>query len=247
MGQSSDDSPRPEQANLSTPQGESLVAAALAAANGKGPEHTELLMSRAEAAKAFEVSVTTFRRRFEGRLLAPIVGPDGVHYFRQNAVHELVVQRRGAAAPETYDGETASTVFRLFDEGAHPVEVVQRLRIHPRAVSAMHKEWVSLRGGYVVTGEVARQIASQPWMWGAFPICDGERLLANLRASAPRGACADCGAAVAEVCPACASRMAVKEAERRTAEARGRKEELEHQKRFAEWERDFSAARRRRV
>ena len=136
--------------------------------------------------------------------------------------------------------------LRLLEEGAHPVDVVLRLKIHPHAVSAMHKDWVSLRGGYVVTADVARQIASLPWMWGSFPIEDGEHLLANLRTSAPHGRCTKCADAVAELCPACSKRMLVADAEQRASDARRHREEQEEAKRTAEWERDFTAMRRRR-
>jgi hypothetical protein len=181
-----------------------------------------------------------------GRLLTPIVSADGAHFFRQDAVQELVIQRRSAASPDAYDAETAAAVFRLLEEGAHPVDVVLRLKIHPHAVSAMHKDWVSLRGGYVITADVARQIASLPWMWGSFPIEDGERLLANLRTSAPHGRCTKCADAVAELCPACSKRMVAADAEQRASDARRHREEQEEAKRTGEWERDFTAMRRRR-
>ena len=246
MSTSSENHQSPELPRAATTGEPPPVAVSLATPDGRLPDGGDALMSRAEAAKAFEVSVTTFRRRYEGRVLTPIVRADGSHFFRQEAVQELVIQRRSAASPGAYDGETAAAVFRLFEEGAHPVDVVLRLKLHPHAVVAMHKEWVSLRGGYVITAEVARQIASLPWMWGSFPIEDGERLLANLRTSAPHGRCTTCADAVAEVCPECAKRMAAAEAEQRGSDARRHREEQEEARRTAEWERDFAAMRRRR-
>jgi hypothetical protein len=239
------DNPGREPPSASPAADEAIPAAgSLAAIDGNLPDGHRL-MTRAEAAKAFEVSLTTFRRRYEGHILTPVVGPDGAHYFREEAVHELVIQRRSTATADAYDGETAATSFRLFEEGAHPVDVVLRLKVHPRVVRAMHREWVSLRGGYVVTGEIAQQIASLPWMWGSFPIQDGERLLANLRASAPHGLCAGCGDAVAQLCAACAKRMTVADAERRAAMERERREDLERAKRSSDWERDLAAIRKR--
>jgi hypothetical protein len=230
----------------STNAGTTAVAAPAATSDGKPHSEQEILLSRTEAAKACDVSVTTFRRRFEGRLLPAIVGPDGAHYFRQEKVQELVVQRRSVLAPGAYDGETAAFVFGLFAEGAGPVEVVRQLKLHPHAVAAMHKDWVSLQGGYVVSGDVAREIASLPWLCGAFPIDSGERLLENLRASARHTACRECGEIAAQVCPACAKRMSTKEAERRAAEIREQRDEAERRKRMTEWERDFRATQRRR-
>jgi hypothetical protein len=248
MGASSENTHDNEESASGTSAETTMTASTMATSESQESTEQErrMLLNRAEAAKAFDVSVTTFRRRYEGHLLTPIVGPDGVHYFRQEAVHELVVQQRAAAAPEHYNGETAATVFRMFEEGAHPVDVVTCHKLHPRTVAAIHKEWVSLRGGYVVTGEIARQIAALPWLWGAFPIRDGERLLANLRSSSPRGLCADCANAVAEICSECAKRLSMKEAERRVAEARAHREELESRKRMHEWETDFKALQKRR-
>jgi hypothetical protein len=213
--------------------------------NDPGRQLATRLLSRAEAAKAFDVSVTTFRRRYEGHTLQPIVGPDGAHYFRQEAVEELVIQKRGAAAVETFDAELAVTAFRLFEEGTEVVDVVLRLKVHPRTVAAIHREWVSLRGGYVVPGEVAREIEALPWMLGSRPVDSGAQLLENLKRSAPRRSCRDCNDVNPEICAECAKRLSVMLAERRATEARERAELSAHSRAMRDWDEMFKARTRK--
>ena len=144
------------------------VADRLTASTGK-------LLKRSEAARLLGVSTATVRR-MEGATLTPVLGPDGVHRFHEEHVRELVIHRV-RTIPESldaYDAEEAAAAFDLFDQDVHPVDVVKRTKLHPRAVAAMHREWVSLRGGYVVAGDTARQIAALPWLLGSRPIAAGE-------------------------------------------------------------------------
>ena len=142
-------------------------------------------------------------------------------------MRELAVELRAHAAeetPETYDAAMAAEAFEHFDQGVHPVDVVKRTRWDPRAVEAMHRQWVTMRGGYVVTAQQAKEIASLRWLVGSWPICNGEQLVKNLRQSVPHGPCTRCGedgaGALGEVCAECARAMSASEAERRAAEAR---------------------------
>src|SRR5260370_25176197 len=169
------------------------------------------LLKRREAANLLGVHESTVRRMEKESVLVPVRGPDGVHRFHEEHVRELVVQQRvrtTPAGPEAYDAETAVAVFELFDQEVHPVDVVKQLKLDPRAVAAMHRQWVSMRGGYVVTAEAGRQIAALPWLMGFRRIESGEDLLRCLRFGKPQGPCTKCGDALAEVWPGCALRMA---------------------------------------
>jgi hypothetical protein len=212
--------------------GEVAADAPLALPTGK-------LLGRTEAARAIGVSKTTFRRRFEGTVLKPEVGTDGVHRFREERVRELVIQRSATTeSPDAYDGTMAAEVFSLLDDGVHPVNVVKRLALDPRAVEAIHRQWASMRDTFVVTGSEAREIESLPWVAGRRPILDGRQLVESLSDADPR-LCAKCQDEHAALCIKCASAMSGGEAKRRSAEAREQDNERERQRRKGQWEREF--------
>jgi hypothetical protein len=211
--------------------GEVAPNAAVAVPSGK-------LLGRTEAARVIGVSKTTFRRRFEGTVLKPEVGVDGVHRFREERVRELVIQRSGTASPDAYDGAMAAEVFSLLDEGVHPVDVVKRLALDPRAVEAIHRQWASMRDTFIVTGNEAREIEALPWVAGSRPIRDGRQLVESLSDADPR-LCAKCQDDHAAVCVKCASGMSGTEAKRRGVEAREQGNERERQRRKGQWEREF--------
>jgi len=187
----------------------------------------DTLLTRSEAAAVLGRHASSVRRLEKKSQLVAELGADGVHRFRAGHVQELAVELRARVAegaPESYDASMAAEAFELFDQGVHPVDVVKRTRWDPRAVEAMHRQWVTMRGGYVVTAQQAKEIASLRWLVGSWPICNGEQLVKNLRQSAAHGPCTRCGedgtGALGEVCAECARSMSVSEAERRVAEAR---------------------------
>src|SRR5260370_5854647 len=157
----------------------------------------------------------------EGATLTPVLGPDGVHRFREEHVRELVIHRVRMVpeSPDAYDAEEAATAFDLFDQDVHQVDVVKRTKLHPRAVAAMYREWASMRGGYAVTGEIARQLAALPWLLGSRPICRGEDLLKCLRQTAPH-VCSRCEPASPELCAQCAKGLTVEDADRKVVATR---------------------------
>ncbi len=199
------------------------------------------LVTRAEAAAIMKTSRTTVRR-MEGSVLQPVVGQDGVHRFREEHVRQVVERRVRSvpAQPDTYDGATAATVFALFDEGLNGADVVKRCQLHPLAVSAMHRQWTLLRGGFAVDAETARQIAALRWLRADSPIGSGEELLAALRRTPPRE-CIDCGTDLAVCCSACARARQRTELERRAAREKAEKEAREHQERLRELDEQLAA------
>lgn len=205
----------------------------------------DTLLTRGEAAAVLGRHESSVRRLERKSRLVAEVGTDGVHRFRERHVRNLAVELRAHAAeapPEAYDASMASEAFADFDAGTHPVEVVKRMRWDPRAVEAMHRQWVTMRGGYVVTAEEARAIASLPWLMGSRPICSGADLVKNLRASMAHGRCQRCAEqgvdSPAEVCAECTRAMSVKEAERRLAAARALRAELQARRGWEDAESD---------
>src|SRR5688572_9826637 len=102
----------------------SVVHAAVVAV----PDDDDELLKRRETARVVGVSETTVRRWADRGVLTPIVGPDGVHRYRAGEVRELTVRKvkLGPLAPDEYDGAAAATVFRLLDDGVHPIDIVKR-------------------------------------------------------------------------------------------------------------------------
>ncbi len=72
------------------------------------------LVKRAEAARMLGMSVSTLRRQ-EGRLVSPIVGPDGVHLFDESEIRSVSVtvrHKQAIASSGPAAGEIAAEVFR---------------------------------------------------------------------------------------------------------------------------------------
>lgn len=196
------------------------------------------LLKRSETARRLGVSTTTLRR-MEGRVLTPEIGPDGVHRFRESHVRELVMQRETAPSPERYDGAMAAQVFELLDQGVHPVDVVKQLALDPRAVEAIHEQWASMRGAFVVTGEVARRIEAIPWIFGMRPMRTGKDLLFNLEAVDSR-ICERCHDAVATLCAQCVRVMKASETYERAVAMRIRRDERHSRHVDTQWAQDFA-------
>lgn len=196
------------------------------------------LLKRGEAARVLGVSVSTLRR-MEGTSLRPIVGPDGVRLFRSEEVQELTVHRvrMEPQKPSEYDGATAARVFALLDDGVHPVDVVKQTQLDPRAVTALHKEWVRMRGGFIVSAEHVRDLEELNWIEGIFPISDAAVLLENLRASGPRP-CIRCKRREPAICAPCAKHLTVSEAKRADQDDRDRRARADGARRRAQRVRD---------
>jgi hypothetical protein len=179
------------------------------------------------------VSVSTVRR-WEGTVLPPVVGDDGVHRFREEHVREIVERRVQStpAAVDAYDGATAATVYALFDEGLNPAEVVKRTGLHPHAVTAVHDQWARMRGGFVVDRKIACELSSLDGLVTGEPIRDGTELLRRLRRRPPLE-CVECSDTIASLCARCAKELRVRELARRAAEEqRQKKEQVERRERL---------------
>jgi hypothetical protein len=77
--------------------------------------------TRSVVASTLNVSVTTVRR-FEGSLLHPVKGADGIHLFDPSEVQELA-NRRPTPSPaknSTSEGEVAAAAFALFKKKTSP-------------------------------------------------------------------------------------------------------------------------------
>jgi hypothetical protein len=109
--------------------------------------------TRSAVAATLQVSVTTVRR-WEGTVLHPVKGADGIHLFDPTEVQELA-SRRPTPSPvknSTTDGEVAAAAFALFKKKTSPRDVVIELEQSPTVVQKLHEDWERL-GDRVVVGE----------------------------------------------------------------------------------------------
>ncbi len=110
-------------------------------------------VTRSAAADTLQVSVTTVRR-WEGTLLHPERGPDGVHFFDLAEVQALARQRpvESDRPKSTSAGEIAAAAFALFKKGVDPRDVVIELEQPPEVVKKLQAEW-HLMGDRLILGE----------------------------------------------------------------------------------------------
>ena len=110
-------------------------------------------LTRSAAAAALNVSVTTIRR-WEGVILHPERGPDGVHTFDRVEIDSLARQRpfESGARAMTSDGEVAAAAFALFKKGIDPRDVVIELEQTPEVVKKLQAEW-HIMGDRLLVGE----------------------------------------------------------------------------------------------
>lgn len=109
--------------------------------------------TRSAVAAVLQVSLTTIRR-WEGTLLHPVKGIDGIHLFDPTEVRDLA-SRRPTPTPaknSTAEGEVAAAAFALFKKKTSPRDVVIELEQSPAVIQKLHEEWERL-GDRVVVGE----------------------------------------------------------------------------------------------
>jgi hypothetical protein len=131
--------------------------------------------TRSAAAAILQVSVTTIRR-WEGTMLHPVRGADGIHLFDPTEVQELA-RRRPTPPPAKNsgsEGEIAAAAFALFKKKTSPRDVVIELEQPPAVVQKLHEDWERL-GGRLVLGEEILRILDH---MSAAKLLDDEVLMA---------------------------------------------------------------------
>ncbi len=139
------------------------------------PEQSEsdTLLTRADVAARLGVSTSTVRR-YEGDLLHPQKGPDGVNRFDPQEVAALAMTLLGqrpvkpkAKGARNGDkprmlartpGDVAAEVFERLEQRQSLAEIVIGVRVAPEVVRDLHREWQ--RG--LIEGELDRQTPVLP-------------------------------------------------------------------------------------
>jgi hypothetical protein len=101
------------------------------------------LLTRSQAAKILQVSVSTVRRLETRQLEVEVI--DGVHYFHPDHVQALAANLERSPSRSTRanlsPGELAREVFRRFEQGQGLSEIVQALALDPKRVRDLYHEW----------------------------------------------------------------------------------------------------------
>jgi hypothetical protein len=103
-------------------------------------------LTRAEAARVLELTLSGVRYLEETRRLRARKGPDGVHRFRAADVEALRGQvhgraRRAAGERAPSEGAVAARAFGLLAEGADWRELVRVLELEPDAARALAESY----------------------------------------------------------------------------------------------------------
>jgi hypothetical protein len=114
-------------------------------------------LTRSAAAAALRVSVTTVRR-WEGALLHPERGPDGVHFFDLAEIEALARQRpmEDDRPKSTTAGEIAAAAFALFKRGVDARDVVIELEQPPEVIKKLQAEWYLMSDRLLVGEETVK-------------------------------------------------------------------------------------------
>jgi hypothetical protein len=154
----------------------------------------------------------------DGRL-TPVAAPDGTMRFRVEQVREITVQRRVSSTVgegDASEGELAASLFELFDDGVEPADAVKRMRIPPRIVSAMFREWADLRGGMFVPEAQLRELIARFGL--STPLRGAPHLVEQLKRVWPNQMCTECGLESATVCVPCLASLKERDAKRMAVE-----------------------------
>jgi len=159
-------------------------------------------LTRSQVAARLGVSVTTLRR-MEGVTVFPEIGPRGVRLFHPSSLADVAV-RQGSASRVC--GDAAAEIFRAFDEGDHPVDLVIRFRLEPDVVEALYNQWARLRSILVIDPGVRKmieeEISGDDWR-GQWTFSDAAELFEGLREALRPVPCLRCKKGMAVVCRSC--------------------------------------------
>ena len=149
-----------------------MVSAAIHVEDGEQPEKNTLL-TRADVAARLGVSTSTVRR-YEGDLLHPNKGKDGVNRFDPAEVAALAMRLLGQKPPKAKSkearntdkprtpartpGDVAAEVFERLEQRQSLAEIVIGARVAPDLVRELHREWQ--RG--LIEGELDRDAPVLP-------------------------------------------------------------------------------------
>ena len=105
------------------------------------PHPGKSFLTRAAAARALGVSITTIRRR-EGRQLHPVIGSNMVRYFDPQEIARQPPRRaQGSKVAKRSLGDLAAECFKAFALGLDLREIVTTLKVEPGLVQNLFADW----------------------------------------------------------------------------------------------------------
>lgn len=166
------------------------------AERGRRPSHADKggLLTRTDVAKALGCSTTAVRKYEAAQRLIPCATTNGgTRLFARAEVARFAAERsQVVAGPADVAGSMEAAAFRLFESGAHPIEVVCKLCLSSETVDRMHRNWTRMRGGLLLGPEQIAQLEAS-----------GQSRADLLAGRVPVAPCAHCSESTARFCGAC--------------------------------------------
>lgn len=112
-----------------------------------------VLIGRTAAAGKLGMSVSTFRRKVEGKVLQPVTDGRGWHLFHVDQIEQVretvLTQRRVIGEQEqatpALDRATHGRVLELLDAGKNVVDVARELELYVEEVEPIFEKWLKYR------------------------------------------------------------------------------------------------------
>lgn len=176
-------------------------------------ENADFYLTRAEFAARVGLAVSEVKRQETmGNLIPakrnsanqPFYKKSQLDAFLENRrAHGGVLPAHGDVAP--YTSEEAARVFTELDKGRSPVQIVEMLKVHPRAVRAIASDYYDMKECIVLTPATIARMNRLP-LDGAFPLTTEADVFAVME-NAAKEQCLVCGKAPKRYCQPCAVRM----------------------------------------
>jgi hypothetical protein len=193
---------REVDAEIVDSEGRDAPLASVASGSGR-------VLTRVEVARRLGLSPSTIRR-MEGKVLNPVVGARGVHYFTETEIEAVFVRIRESRRGEGVraEGRSGAEAFALFREGGDPIEAVKRLELGPDAAERLFRQWQRFGETMVIERAAVAQLEAA--LAESTPIGDDQALvlaIARLKRSSAAH-CVLCHRSHARLCRECAREAA---------------------------------------
>lgn len=185
-------------------------------ANKRFTEDADFYMTRTEFAARAGLSVKEVKRQEALGHLMPAKRNSTNQPFYKKSQLDLFLQHRRErggmlsdgfhAAP--YTAEEAAKVFTELDKGKSEVQIVEQLKVHPRAVRAIAADYLEMKGAIVLTAATLKQVNMLP-LDGNFPLAT-EQDVYEVLVNASKELCTACGKKPKRFCQQCAIALARK-------------------------------------
>jgi hypothetical protein len=156
-------------------------------------EDSTRLMTRPQAAKALNISLSKMKTLEKIGTFKPKKMPNGWNYYPADQIEKMSLRLVGfefhrdqvkeattyATPYSDYDAELAAIVFEKLAQRVEPTLIVQELVIHPETMKAIYQAWSGLQEGLFLPEHILQKI-NRLRLEGSFPAKNAEQFLTNL-------------------------------------------------------------------